>query len=91
VGKASRRRQEARQTAPGDRPGKSKLYRKTPQPTIAACEDVLTAYTSGRPPAGTRKTWPTGPRILCSMGHGRGTGNWRYRAAALTSGRVAVS
>ncbi|MFB7293639.1 hypothetical protein [Actinacidiphila glaucinigra] len=64
MGKASRRRREARQTPPSDRPGKSKLYRKTPQPTIAACEEVLTAYTSGRPPTGNPHDLAEWPAII---------------------------
>ncbi|AOR29714.1 hypothetical protein BFF78_00140 [Streptomyces fodineus] len=48
MGKASRKRREAREPG-GNR--SSRLYREIPLPVIEACEDVLTAYTSGRVPA----------------------------------------
>lgn len=54
MGKASRRRREVRQSLAGRAGGKggSKLYREIPRPVIATCEEVLSAYTSGRAPAG---------------------------------------
>ncbi|RNG33515.1 hypothetical protein [Streptomyces botrytidirepellens] len=63
MGKASRKRREARQQQAGKRQGNpgSKLYREIPRPVIEACEDVLTAYTSGRALArdlGLLNDWP---------------------------------